>query len=322
MDPLIVVGAGISGVQCARELAAAGLPVRVVDRGRRAGGRMSGRRLDDRPVDLGASYFTVSDEGFAAVADGWRDAGLARPWTDTFVALSDEGAETKQGPVRWGAPHGLRATVEALAEGLPVTHDQVVERVAVEDGRLVVDGQPAAGVVLAMPDAQARRVLGAGLDHVAGRLTRESEPALALAAGWQARGWDLDGAFVNDDEVLAWVADDGRRRGDDAPVLVAHSTAHFAARHLEQPEAAGPELVAALRALLDLPEPSWSHVHRWSLAKPTGERDAAYLLEDGGGTDVAGLVGVCGDGWGPQSKVEGAWLSGRELGRALVARLS
>ena len=54
MDPVIVVGAGISGVAAARELRDAGLPVVVLDRGRRIGGRMASRTIDGRPVDIGA----------------------------------------------------------------------------------------------------------------------------------------------------------------------------------------------------------------------------------------------------------------------------
>ena len=64
----VVVGAGISGLACARALRSAGLPVRVLDRGRKPGGRMASRRLQGRPVDIGASYFTAGDDdAFAAL---------------------------------------------------------------------------------------------------------------------------------------------------------------------------------------------------------------------------------------------------------------
>ncbi|GMA88848.1 hypothetical protein GCM10025868_40980 [Angustibacter aerolatus] len=76
MDPVIVVGAGISGVTCARELDRAGLPVRVLDRGRRIGGRMALQRTGSRVVDTGASYLTASDDAFTE--PGRRLAG-ARP---------------------------------------------------------------------------------------------------------------------------------------------------------------------------------------------------------------------------------------------------
>lgn len=66
---VVVVGAGIAGVACARELARAGVTVTVLDRGRRVGDRMAARRFDGRPVDLGASYLT--EDGLAIGGDGW-----------------------------------------------------------------------------------------------------------------------------------------------------------------------------------------------------------------------------------------------------------
>lgn len=316
--PVVVVGAGISGVACARVLSGAGLPVRLVERARRLGGRMASRSLGGRPVDLGASYLTVTDPRFAAVVEDWEARGVARRWADTFAVLSPgQPAESKSGPARWGAPRGLRALVEDLANDLPVAHRtvSVVERRV--DAGLLVDGEPARAVALAMPDMQAARLTGEGLDEVRAALDRTFEPVLALAAGWSRREWphDLDGAFVNGHPVLAWVADDGRRRGDDAPVLVAHSTGDFAAAHLADPAAGAPAMLAALQQVLGVGPPAWHHPHRWTLARPLGERAATHLLTDA-------LVGCCGDGWGPVPKVEGAWLSGRALGEALVDRLA
>lgn len=97
---VVVVGAGLAGVACARELRAAGIGVRVLDRGHVPGGRMASRRLWERRVDLGASYLTVSDAGFRAVVDDWATRGLAREWTDTFTALGAGAPESKTGPVR------------------------------------------------------------------------------------------------------------------------------------------------------------------------------------------------------------------------------
>lgn len=313
--PVVVVGAGIAGVACALELRAAGLPVRLTDRGYHPGGRMASRRLEGRPVDLGASYFTVADPDFTAVVDDWHARGLARPWTDAFCALGAGDPVVKEGPVRWGASHGLRSLVQDLASGLDVERHEVVRIDEFADG---------AAVVLAMPDPQARRLLDQG-HPLAVRLDREFEPVLALAARWPQRTWDdqsptgrFDGAFVNDDPVLSWVADDGRRRGDDAPVLVAHSTPDFAGRHLVEPAEAGPEMVRALRDVMDLPDPTETYVHRWTFARPMGEREEPFALVDGPG----GLVAACGDGWGASPKVETAWRSGRDLGRALAQRLA
>nr|WP_300050149.1 NAD(P)-binding protein [uncultured Nocardioides sp.] len=308
----VVVGAGLSGVACARELRAAGLDTRVLDRGRVPGGRMAARTLWDRRVDLGASYLTVSDPGFAAVVDDWAERGLAREWTDTFTALGAGAPHSKTGPVRWGAPHGLRSLVEDLAADLAVERREVGALAELD----------ADAVVLAMPDPQARRLVG---DHpVCDELHREWEPVVAVAGRWSGRTWDgvsptgrFDGAFVNDDPDVGWIADDGRRRGDDAPVLVAHSTPDLAARHLDDPAGAVPAVLQAVRRLLDIGEPQDVHVHRWTFARPAGRREEPYALVDG-----ERLVGVCGDGWGETPKVETAWLSGVRLGRALAARLA
>ncbi|MET0741712.1 MAG: FAD-dependent oxidoreductase, partial [Candidatus Nanopelagicales bacterium] len=62
---VVVVGAGISGIACARELADAGLPVQVCDRSDRIGGRMAVRTIEGRAVDVGASYFTVRAAEFS-----------------------------------------------------------------------------------------------------------------------------------------------------------------------------------------------------------------------------------------------------------------
>ena len=309
---VVVVGAGLAGVACARELRAAGLDVRVLERGRVPGGRMAARTLWDRRVDLGASYFTVDDSGFAAVVDGWAERGLASEWTDTFTALGGGTRESKTGPMRWGAPHGLRSLVEDLAADLAVERQEVGALTELD----------AAAVVLAMPDPQARRLVA---DHPVGdELTREWEPVVAVAAWWAERTWDgvsptgrFDGAFDNDDPDVAWIADDGRRRGDDAPVLVAHSTPGLAARHLDDPDGAAPVVLRAVRRLLDVGEPLDVHVHRWTFARPTGRRDDPFALVDGDRR-----VGVCGDGWGPKPTVETAWVSGTSLGRALAARIS
>ncbi len=253
MQPVVVVGAGISGIACARTLTAAGLPVRVLDRAGRAGGRMATiAEPSGRAVDVGASYFTVSDPRFDAVVRDWQRRGLARPWTDTFD-VRGRSAERSTGPLRWAADAGLRGLVADLAD----TADLAVERVDVDlvapgPAGLVVAGEPAAAVVLAMPDPQARAVLHPALARERAELYARFEPVLVLSAGWPSRDWPaFDGMFVNGDERLSWIADDGSRRGDGAPVLVAHSTTSWAA---ERPEHAEAELLRALRAVLGITE--------------------------------------------------------------------
>ncbi|MCS5719737.1 FAD-dependent oxidoreductase [Herbiconiux sp. CPCC 205763] len=313
---VLVVGAGISGIACARALRDAGVTVRVVDRARRPGGRMSGRTLQGRVVDLGASYFTVpAGSGFSGVVERWVEKGLARPWTDTFAVIgTGPDARTTKGPMRYSAAHGLRSLVVDLADGLDVGLECDVAQVA-DDG--TVDGVQYDTVVLAMPEPQAARMLAPASPLIARLDTAAWEPTIAVALGFAERAWpaELHGAFVEGSSVLTFVADDGDRRGDRAPVIVAHSTAAFAREHLDAPEGAVSAVPGELRALLGLEpsiQPAWNHAHRWTFARAASTHPEPFALHE--------RIGVCGDAWGGRSSVATAWASGDALGRAIAGR--
>ncbi|MCF6737250.1 NAD(P)/FAD-dependent oxidoreductase [Blastococcus sp. KM273129] len=311
-SPVTVIGAGIAGLACARVLRDAGRDVQVLDRGRAPGGRLSSRTVRGRPVDLGASYLTAGEGSpFAAVVADWVARGLARPWTDTFAVAGPGGLrDRKSGPMRYGTPGGSRSLATDLASGLPVRSGTTVREVTAGPA---VDGRAVPAAVLAMPGPQAARLLDPA--GPAGRLAAAEtwQPALAVVLGWTGRRWpaDLHGAFVHDDPAVEWIADDGDRRGDGAPVLVAHTTAALAAAHLEDPAGAVPAVVSAVRSALGIDaEPGWTDVHRWTFARPAAPREEPFGLADG--------IGLCGDGWHAPAKVEGAWSSGTALGRALT----
>jgi len=301
-DGLItVVGAGLAGAACARELTQHGVEVRVVERAKAPGGRLASPELHGRRVDLGAAYFTVRDEEFAAVVSSWQEAGLARPWTDTLTVLSPgRDAESTTGPMRWATPGGLRSVARAVLDGLEVSLQQ--ELASLPDGP----------VVLAMPDPQAARLVPVP-DPVA------YSPVITLVLESPERTWPFaNGAFVHDVAELSFIADDGARRGDHAPVLVVHSSPALATQHLEDPNGAVEPMLAAVRTVFDLPTPTWTHAHRWTFAQPTDQHRSSFgltTLPDGR------QVGLAGDQWCPDGspRVESAWRSGTDLARAIVA---
>ena len=289
---MIVVGAGIAGLACARELIDGGVPARVLDRGRVVGGRLASKRFDDRYADIGAAYLTADDPAFLGRLESWRIAGLARPWTDTFTVFDGDRRSSTTGPVRWCAPRGLRSLAEDLAGELDVTLEHEVTALPEADA-----------VVLAMPGPQALRITGSA----AARAQRWS-PVLAAVLTYPQRSWpDFHAAFVNDAAVLEKVCDDGDRRGDGAPVLVAHSTPAFAREHLERPQDAAGPMAAAVRDLLGVPLVP-AHVHRWTYAVPEPA---------GGAFAREGDVYLAGDVFG-RPRVQTAWLSGRAVARAVL----
>jgi renalase len=302
-----VIGAGLSGASCASALRAHGVAVDVIDGGRAPGGRMASPALHGRAVDIGAAYFTAKDDEFIAIVADWTARGLVRVWTDAFDVYSSDGHHRAAGPTRYATPAGLRSLVHAA---LPA---------GVRSGDTVrgLDELDHDAIVLAMPDPQAARLAPDVVEWVG------YEPVIAVAAGWAQRSWSIaDAAFVNDDPDVAFVADDGSRRGDGAAVLVAHTTAQRARVHLENPNAAVTPVLEALRRVMAVTAaPEWTHAHRWTFAKPADTHgDEAFGLVAHRGRPL----GLCGDSWCPSGapRVESAWLSGHRLGTALAARLS
>ncbi|MDJ0392987.1 NAD(P)-binding protein [Rhodococcus sp. G-MC3] len=296
--PVSIVGAGIAGAACAVALRDAGVPFRLIDRGRAVGGRMASPELHGRRVDVGAGYFTVRDDEFAEVVAGWESAGLAQPWTETFGVLA-EGAEPRSstGPVRWATPGGLRSLVRDLLTDIPFLPEHVTE-------------MPDGDVLLAMPDPQAQRLTSVP-DAVG------YDPVLSVVFGFEELALPFEhAAFVNEHPVVAFVADDGSRRGDGAPVLVVHTTATFANEHISEPAGAVDPIQRSIRELLDLPAPLWSHAHRWTFGKPVESHGSNYGLTD----TATGTLGFAGDQWCATGspRVESAWRSGTELGRAYI----
>ena len=284
-------------------------------------------------VDLGAAYLTVRRPEFARVVDGWQERGLLRPWTDTLAVADSQGLTgTTTGPMRFVARDGLRSLVEDLAAHLPA-HVQVLSGTAAvgvfprDHGWRVLRGRvdsshatvsQARAVAMCLPGPQASRLLPDGpAGLISAAESQRYDPILSLVAQWPTRVWDaFAAAFVNDDSVLTSIADDGDRRGDGAAVLVAHSTPELAAAHLHEPDRAMETMVAAVRRILRINEdPIGAQVKRWTFARapvgPTGDADARFTLDPRG-------IGLAGDAFSANPRIEAAWSSGRELGTALA----
>ena len=108
MMKIAIVGSGLSGLACADQLVAAGHSVRLFDKARGPGGRMSTRRIDTAAgqvgFDHGAQYFTARDPAFRQQVDQWQDSGASARWPAA-------------GPEAWVGVPIMNAPVKALAVG-------------------------------------------------------------------------------------------------------------------------------------------------------------------------------------------------------------
>ena len=318
---VLVIGAGIAGLTAARALGRAGLAVEVLEKSRGVGGRAATRTVHGARVDHGAQFFTARDPGFRQEVDGWLRDGVARLWAEGFPSWSAAGgwhdAEPGANP-RYACPDGMNALGKRLAEGLTVTRGVRAVTVRPTNGAWEVEleggeRRRAPRVVVTAPVPQALELLR-GVDLRAGDraalATVAYAPCFAVMAGYPdapAPAWP--GVRLPDHPDLAWIANDGAKRGSEGggTVLVLHATPAFTRQRYDDPPAAivGDLLRAASAVVPWAERPAWTDHQRWryALAKaPHPER--ALPVADG-------LI-LCGDGFGGESggRLESAYLSG------------
>ena len=330
--PVLVVGAGVSGLSCGRTLSEVGQSPTLLERARGVGGRCATRRANGHALDFGASFLHGRDPDFVAALKavpatalpGWprEVSGSGRPCQPEAFS---------QGEWRVAFAEGMTAFPKHLARGLEVwTLAAAVAlepaegsvRVRLEDGTIV----RASTVVLATAAEEAEALLATApaepeLEAAVAvlRLSR-SEPCLALLAvypeGTAAPTWQL--ALPERSRILQLASNEGSKRRLPSPAVVYQAHAGFSGEHGE--DRGWP------RALLDeagrvfgpwAAAPRFVEEHRWRYARNglAAELAAPMLLRLKGG----GRLGLCGDRFGRGGGIEGAWLSGRTLARRILA---
>jgi len=321
INSVAIIGAGIAGLSCASALQQAGIRVRVFEKSRGVGGRMSTRRSEGWECDHGAQYFTVSDDLFAKTVAQWCSVGAAAVWNPRLAVLGGERLATRaEKIVRYvGTPHmtsPANTIAQAIAIQISTTVCEIKRQVSgwklntVEWGWL---DETFGYVILAIPQPQVAALIK-GTEVSWERILNEVEmlPCWALMAqvesGLRA---EFDAAFVNQGP-LGWICYNSHKpqRGSEDTWL-AHATAAWSKEHLELAAEQVLEILSSeFEDLTGLGIRSGS-VHRWRYAQSVSALQTRYLLDD----QIA--LGACGD-WTNGDKVEGAWLSGYHLARAIT----
>lgn len=323
LGDIAVVGAGISGLTCARILTDHGYRVRVFEKSRGPGGRMSTRRVDSLRFDHGAQYFTVRDPSFAGWADRWREDGIVARWEGRLADLGSEGPRPKSRAIeRFVAVPGMNEVCRRLALDLDVTYQTRIGKLEAADGlwRLVADDGAELGryhaVAISAPAPQAAELLRSVAPEMASRAAQvEMAPCWAAMASFAAPlGLGFDGAFVQD-SPLSWVCRNDSKPGrPDGESWVLHGASEWSSEHLElDGKEAAKQLLQAFRVALGglTAEPIYLEAHRWRFALPRETLAEPCLF------DAESGLGACGD-WCDEPRVEGAFLSGHALASRLL----
>ena len=300
MKSALIIGAGISGLAAAKELARAGVRASILDKGRGVGGRMATRRIatnyGEAKADHGAQYLTSRHSPrFAATLRGLEETGDIAIWEHT-PTHKREGAEKVE--PRFIAPEGMTAPAKALAQGLDTTlGERAVElHFFIREGkavwRVVTDKGSvfeADALLLTSPTPQTLDLLNTAPEPLLSAEERRALEAvryapciavmLALAPTKSAPVFQRSSHV----SALQWATGNvAKGVRADVESLTAHLNADFSHKHWETPESDLLPLVwRELRAALAAEEANLlpedvvaTSVHRWKYSRviePFGE---------------------------------------------------
>lgn len=324
--PIAIIGTGIAGLSAAQTLHAAGHQVRLFEKSRGSGGRMSSKRSDAGSIDLGAQYFTARDRRFAEVVQQWRSRGWVAEWTPSLYNYSDgQFSPSPDEQIRWVGTPRMSAIARAMLGALPVNFScRITEVFRGEQHWNLQDAEgqshgPFSHVVVATPAPQASALLAAAPKLASTAASVVMEPTWAVALAFETPlDTPLEGCFVQEGP-FDWLARNRSKPGRDNQLdtWVLHATSAWSKQHLDMAkENVIEHLHGAFAEMIGcaVPAPALSLSHRWLYARPAEAHQWGALAD----ADL-GLY-VCGD-WCLSGRVEGAWLSGNEAARRLLEHL-
>ncbi len=316
-----IVGAGIAGLACARQLRAAGLRVAVFEKSRSFGGRCASRLWKGHVVDHGAQYFTLTDPRVRADLLAAVDRGHIQPIESPILDLAT-GAEipSPKGPRYYYGP-GNNRIGKALAAGLDLRMRSFIGAVEkCSGGRWMVAGEVFDSVVVTCPYPQAAALLGL-------------DPSAAPFVPCLTTFFEYEGVFAGDSALryawvdhggshdLAWSACENHKIGritGDRTVFVVQASERFSRANIEEaPESYAPQLRRQLESLWAM---GGAHsvgvfAHRWRYARLQDGRERL----DPDASEVRPGVYLSGDALGG-SRIEGAWKCGLDTALRVIGR--
>lgn len=320
IEQVAVVGAGLAGLTCARELQTQGVGVTVFEKSRGVGGRLSTRRVDWASFDHGTQYFTARDPLFQAWIEDLLAIGTVAQWAPVMRQ-----APANNDPWYVACP-GMNSLGRAQAEGLDVVLNTRVMSFERSDGQwqlVMEDGSKSNrfdAVVVAVPNEQAAPMVEPLQPDWAQRLAATPlQPCWTLMLSTAPMDVAYEAGQPNNGPIGWWARNDskpGRSTRDGQQDWVVQATPSWTEQHLNDDKAS---VVSQLQqAFLEeigvqaCTVIETAMAHRWLYARRTSGLPAA---EPSWWSDAIRL-GVCGDGL-THSRVEQAYLSGYDMARQI-----
>ena len=313
-----IVGSGIAGLMCGQLLKNAGHSVFLVDKGRRAGGRMSTRTKGPWQWDHGAQYFTVRDHRFASYIEALKEEGVVTEWFDLLP-----GQALKNKEIRYIGVNGMNVIPKHLSSELEIYQSMNVERLDYENSTwqlLMKSGEvfSCQELVLTPPLPQVVNLLEGSnlLNQITNskKLTSvDYQKGLSLMLVLEKHSQiPKPGCLKLENGLVSWIADNSKKDGfPDEYCITVHANPKYADTIWnEQDSLVADAMIESIQLLLGSEVIDWQ-IHRWLYAFAKNPLKIAFYREAKMHLTIAGDAFI-------SSRVESAAVSGISAAEALI----
>jgi len=322
---IAIIGAGLSGLIAAHKLKNIS-DIKLFDKSRGVGGRMSTRYAGAYEFDHGAQYFTARDARFQSAVETAIEQGVIAPWEGRAFYLKDEERVADTGGYRFVGMPRMNSWAKVLAQGLDMSLGARVSKLSRVDSQWTLhfeDGAEQGGfdyVICAVPSVQAEALLPDDFSGMAALKAAKMNACFALMVGFEAVhdfGWE---SLRTSSGPAAWLAVNSDKPGRNKAVttLIIHSAPEWSNTHAQADrEWVQTEMEASATRLCgrDISAAPHCALHRWLYASVSTSPEQAVLFDP-----KMGLM-ACGD-WCNGGRVEGAYLSGLAAADAISKSLT
>jgi len=311
VEKVAIIGAGMTGLSCARVLKHAGLDPVIFDKGRGIGGRLATRRTPDGlRFDHGAQYFTARDDDFRALVAQSRAAGATQLWDDGSGRDHFVGTPGMSGIAKFLAQD---LDVRLGAEVTGVTSDNVGWTVSVDSRTYHFKH-----LIITVPAPQALRLLGP--DHPLAPVidSVRISPCLTLMAAFSSDQPEPFRSRRDPEDPIAWIAQNSTKPGrPERACWVAQASTVWSVENLERDLHEIRDLMLPLLCERIGADPATIHhaaAHRWRYAKTAEPLERSFLHSDDRSLHIGG-------DWCLGARVEAAWSSGTAIAKDLLSAI-
>ena len=311
MMNIAVIGAGVAGLTCARQLSNAGLNPVVFDKGRGIGGRVATRRSGDLRFDHGAPYAQAIRADFSNMLHNLVDDGYAAQWID--------GTEQDK---TVGTPN-MSSLLKGMAAGLDVRLGTPITAVVScpEKGWRLRGAEKdflAHHIIITVPAPQVAGILGEK-HPLANQITNvKMSPILTLMIAVNGKT-PIASEPKQDDPLVSIIQNSGKpnRPQNGESAWVAHAGLVFSLAHLEKdlPDITK-QMLPLLCDCLNVTADRITHAaaHRWRYGRVSEPLEQPFLRSSNGTMYLGG-------DWCVGPNIEDAWSSGTAIATDLLAKI-